>query len=168
MADDATPKAPPAKKSLPSELIMSARCSAEINQCVRPPQRSARVLGVFARGVSGLLTRTFDFRTGPLGHVIGARRPQFGRGRVNRTGRVARAEPRPDGALGHHLFWGRHGRRHGRRAVERGDVRGRAGEVINWLYVRLMTRRRRPLGGHTLRNNALARAYGAPGDLGAG
>ena len=53
MADDATPKAPPAKKSLPSELIMSARCSAEINQCVRPPQRSARVLGVFARGVSG-------------------------------------------------------------------------------------------------------------------
>jgi hypothetical protein len=50
------------------------RLSAEINQCVRPawgyyllfwpPRRSARVLGVLARGVSGLLTRTFDFRTG--------------------------------------------------------------------------------------------------------
>ena len=47
--------------------------SAEINQCVRPawryyllfwpPRRSARVLGVLARGVLGLLTRTFDFRT---------------------------------------------------------------------------------------------------------
>ena len=46
----------------------------EINQCVRPawryyllfwpPRRSARVLGVLARGVLGLLTRTFDFRTG--------------------------------------------------------------------------------------------------------
>ena len=44
--------------------------SAEINQCVRPawryyllfwpPRRSARVLGVLARGVLGLLTRTFD------------------------------------------------------------------------------------------------------------
>ena len=43
--------------------------SAEINQCVRPawryyllfwpPRRSARVLGVLARGVLGLLTRTF-------------------------------------------------------------------------------------------------------------
>ena len=50
--------------------------SAEINQCVRPalryyllfwpPRRSARVLGVLARGVLGLLTRTFDFRTGEL------------------------------------------------------------------------------------------------------
>ena len=49
-------------------------CSAEIDQCVRPawryyllfwpPRRSARVLGVLARGVLGLLTRTFDFRTG--------------------------------------------------------------------------------------------------------
>ena len=29
-----------------------------------PPRRSARVLGVLARGVLGLLTRTFDFRTG--------------------------------------------------------------------------------------------------------
>ncbi len=48
-----------------------ARTSAEINQCVRPvwryyllfwpPRRSARVLGVL---VLGLLTRTFDFRTG--------------------------------------------------------------------------------------------------------
>ena len=28
-----------------------------------PPRRSARVLGVLARGVLGLLTRTFDFRT---------------------------------------------------------------------------------------------------------
>ena len=50
------------------------RLGAEINQCVRPawryyllfwpPRRSARVLGVFARGVLGLLARTFDFRTG--------------------------------------------------------------------------------------------------------
>ena len=50
------------------------RLSAEINQCVRPawryyllfwpPRRSARVLGVLARGVLGLLTRTFDFRSG--------------------------------------------------------------------------------------------------------
>ena len=50
-------------------------CSAEINQCVRPawryyllfwqPRCSTRVLGVLARGVVGLLTRTFDFRTGP-------------------------------------------------------------------------------------------------------
>ena len=49
--------------------------SAEINQCVRPawryyllfwqPRRSTRVLGVLARGVLGLFTRTFDFRTGP-------------------------------------------------------------------------------------------------------
>ena len=48
--------------------------SAEINQCVRPawryyllilpPRRSVRVLGVLARGALGLLTRTFDFRTG--------------------------------------------------------------------------------------------------------
>ena len=47
---------------------------AEINQCVRPawryyllfwpPRLSARVLGVLARGILGLLTRTFDFRTG--------------------------------------------------------------------------------------------------------
>ena len=29
-----------------------------------PPRRSARVLGVLARGVLGILTRTFDFRTG--------------------------------------------------------------------------------------------------------
>ena len=47
--------------------------SAGINKCVRPvwryyllfwpPRRSARVLGVLARGVLGLLTRTFDFHT---------------------------------------------------------------------------------------------------------
>ena len=53
-----------------------ASASAEINQCVRPvwryyllfwpPRRSTRVLGVLARGVLGLLTRTFDFRTGEL------------------------------------------------------------------------------------------------------
>ena len=52
----------------------TARTSAEINQRVRPawryyllfwpPRRSARVLGVLARGVLGLLTRTFDFHTG--------------------------------------------------------------------------------------------------------
>ena len=50
--------------------------SAEINQCVRPawryyllfrqPRRSTRVLGVLARGVLGLFTRTFDFRTGKV------------------------------------------------------------------------------------------------------
>ena len=54
----------------------AASISAEINQRVRPvwryyllfwpPRRSARVLGVLARGVLGLLTRTFDFRTGEL------------------------------------------------------------------------------------------------------
>ena len=45
--------------------------SAEINQCVRPAWRyyllfwpPRRVLGVLARGVLGLLTRAFDFRTG--------------------------------------------------------------------------------------------------------
>ena len=52
----------------------AASTSAEINQRVRPvwryyllfwpPRRSARVLGVLARGVLGLLTRTFDSRTG--------------------------------------------------------------------------------------------------------
>ena len=55
----------------------AASTSAEINQRVRPvwryyllfwpPRRSARVLGVLARGVLGLLTRTFDFRTGRTG-----------------------------------------------------------------------------------------------------
>ena len=55
-------------------LSAGARISAEINQCVRPawryyllfwpPRRSTRVLGVLARGVLGLFTRTFDFRTG--------------------------------------------------------------------------------------------------------
>ena len=54
--------------------MIGVPASAEINQCVRPawryyllfwpPRRSARVLGVLARGVLGLLTRTFDFRTG--------------------------------------------------------------------------------------------------------
>ena len=48
--------------------------SAEINHCVRPawryyllfwqPRCSTKVLGVLARGVLGLFTRTFDFRTG--------------------------------------------------------------------------------------------------------
>ena len=55
--------------------VRIAGISAEINQCVRPawryyllfwqPRRSTRVLGVLARGVLGLFTRTFDFRTGP-------------------------------------------------------------------------------------------------------
>jgi hypothetical protein len=55
-------------------LCAAVKGSAEINQCVRPawryyllfwpPRRSARVLGVLARGILGLLTRTFDFRTG--------------------------------------------------------------------------------------------------------
>jgi len=70
-----------ADKGIPVEYVLYpdeghgwARPSAEINQCVRPawryyllfwpPRRSARVLGVFARGVLGLLARTFDFRTG--------------------------------------------------------------------------------------------------------
>ena len=58
----------------------SASTSAEINQRVRPvwryyllfwpPRRSARVLGVLARGVLGLLTRTFDFRTGEGGRHL--------------------------------------------------------------------------------------------------
>ena len=49
-----------------------ASTSAEIRPVWRyyllfwPPRRSARVLGVLARGVLGLLTRTFDFRTGEL------------------------------------------------------------------------------------------------------
>jgi hypothetical protein len=34
MADDATPKAPPAKKSLPSELIMSARWDTLLERVV--------------------------------------------------------------------------------------------------------------------------------------
>ena len=60
-----------------SEITYSqnGKTSAEINQCVRPawryyllfwqPRCSTRVLGVLARGVLGLLARTFDFRTGP-------------------------------------------------------------------------------------------------------
>ena len=54
--------------------VLMVWTSAEINQCIRPawryyllfwqPRRSTRVLGVLARGVLGLLTRTFDFRTG--------------------------------------------------------------------------------------------------------
>ena len=103
-----------------------------------------------------------------LGYITGARRPELRRRRVNRTGGVARTEPRPDRALGHHVLRRGHWSGHGRRAVERGDVRGGAGEVSELIYVRLTTRRRRPSGGHTLRNNALASAYGAPGDLGAG
>ena len=56
------------------ETMPCVKNSAEINLCVRPAwryyllfwphRRSARVLGVLARGVLGLLTRTFDFRTG--------------------------------------------------------------------------------------------------------
>ena len=56
------------------EFPANVPASAEINQCVRPawryyllfwpPRHSARVLGVLARGVLGLLTQTFDFRTG--------------------------------------------------------------------------------------------------------
>ena len=54
--------------------VRIAGISAEINQCVRPawryyllfwqPRRSTRVLGVLARGVLGLFTRTFDFCIG--------------------------------------------------------------------------------------------------------
>ena len=59
-----------------SEITYSqnGKTNAEINQCVRPawryylliwpPRRSVRVLGVLARGALGLLTQTFDFRTG--------------------------------------------------------------------------------------------------------
>ena len=71
------------------ETMPCVKNSAEINQCVRPawryyllfwpPRRSARVLGVLARGVLGLLTRTFDFRTGQekgrLGPPLVRRRP---------------------------------------------------------------------------------------------
>ncbi len=49
--------------------VIAVTCCVEINQCVRPawryyllfwpPRRSARVLGVLARGVLGFLTRTF-------------------------------------------------------------------------------------------------------------
>ena len=56
------------------ETMPCVKNSAEINLCGRPAwryyllfwphRRSARVLGVLARGVLGLLTRTFDFRTG--------------------------------------------------------------------------------------------------------
>ena len=56
------------------ETMPCVKNSAEINLCVRPAwryyllfwphRRSARVLGVLARGVLGLLTRAFDFRTG--------------------------------------------------------------------------------------------------------
>jgi len=61
--------------------------SAEINQCVRLawryyllfwlPRRSARVLGVLARGILGLFTQTFDFRTGGHGRApaTGCQRP---------------------------------------------------------------------------------------------
>ena len=62
------------------ETMPCVKNSAEINQCVRPawryyllfwpPRRSARVLGVLARGVLGLLTRTFDFRTGEGGRHL--------------------------------------------------------------------------------------------------
>ena len=71
------PKAPKelyAPSAIHADAKALAKPSAEINQCVRPawryyllfwpPRRSARVLGVLARGVLGLLTRTFDFRTG--------------------------------------------------------------------------------------------------------
>ena len=62
------------RQAVPRDNMPLVSVSAEINQCVRPawryyllfwpPRRSARVLGVLARGVLGLLTRTFDFRTG--------------------------------------------------------------------------------------------------------
>ena len=72
--------------------------SAEINQCVRPawryyllfwpPRSSARVLGVLARGVLGLLARTFDFRTGD----------GLPRGLPVHRGRLPPQRLRPDGA----------------------------------------------------------------------
>ena len=73
------------------DLGSPAPSSAEINQCVRPawryylllwpPRRSERVLGVLARGVLGLLTRTFDFRQALLGRaaVLDAGSPPGGR-----------------------------------------------------------------------------------------
>ena len=58
----------PRRNTGPSRATRHVPCSAEINQCVRPawryyllfwpPRRSARVLGVLARDVLGLLTRT--------------------------------------------------------------------------------------------------------------
>ena len=79
-------------------LIPVATASAEINQCVRPawryyllfwpPRSSARVLGVLARGVLGLLARTFDFRTGD----------GLPRGLPVHRGRLPPQRLRPDGA----------------------------------------------------------------------
>ena len=76
----------------------TATASAEINQCVRPawryyllfwpPRRSVRVLGVLARGVLGLLARTFDFRTGD----------GLPRGLPVHRGRLPPQRLRPDGA----------------------------------------------------------------------
>ena len=77
-------------------------CSAEINQCVRPawryyllfwpPRRSARVLGALARGVLGLLTRTFDFRTGLCAREgAGAQPPRLRRLRRQRGHEVEHA-----------------------------------------------------------------------------
>ena len=70
-----SPDLPARLATADADLVFAkVAASAEINQCVRPawryylllwpPRRSARVLGVLARGVLGLLTRTFDFRTG--------------------------------------------------------------------------------------------------------
>ena len=72
-----SPDLPARLATADADLVFAkVAASAEINQCVRPawryyllfwpPRRSARVLGVLARGVLGLLTRTFDFRTGEL------------------------------------------------------------------------------------------------------
>ena len=69
--------------------VRIAGISAEINQCVRPTwryyllfwqlRRSTRVLGVLARGVLGLFTRTFDFRTGPGCFLFYGRRGSAGK-----------------------------------------------------------------------------------------
>ena len=73
-----------AAKTFTTSNLWDVFFSAEINQCVGPalryyllfwpPRRSARVLGALARGVLGLLTRTFDFRTGALPRAARARR----------------------------------------------------------------------------------------------
>merc|ERR1712138_348143 len=88
--------------------------SAEINQCVRPawryyllfwpPRRSARVLGVLARGVLGLLTRTlFPHRRRLPSHIVLRKLPARWTCDMNvwdadRAVCAVDAEARPDGS----------------------------------------------------------------------
>ena len=56
MADDATPKAPPAKNSLPSELIMSARWDQLLERVVLNSGAGA-LMGLAASLIAKLLGR---------------------------------------------------------------------------------------------------------------